>query len=147
MCFPSLAPGATQAKQVVLANRSPLPLSYHWVVEHEPTPHNMMQSYMEKWGVVGQSHSVFEVQPQFGTLPPSGTIAYSITFAPLDSALYKGVARLVSATSTSASPDPPAVSPPAWWRCLSYAISAVFARPHRPRCASAESLLASSPSV
>lgn len=81
------------------------------MVEHEPTPHTLMQSYLvrplilryyctalqycmvraervvvlqrlvltpgvmlyqEKWGAVGEKHSVFAVQPSHGTVPPSG---------------------------------------------------------------------------
>ncbi|EKX39969.1 hypothetical protein GUITHDRAFT_143127 [Guillardia theta CCMP2712] len=95
LSFPNLAPGAYQEKLVTLQNRTPLEMDFRWEVDHTPTPHTNLNSYVSKWGKVGQSHQVFSILPISGTFAPNQTLSFQIQFAPVDCAAYEGVARLL----------------------------------------------------
>jgi hypothetical protein len=104
--FADLAPGAVSTRVVVLKNRTPLPIHFHWAVEHHPTPHTEQSTYLIKWGRPGETHSVFTVSPMTGTFAANEEIEFSVSFSPLDIAAYKGAAVLIAQTLPSASRAP-----------------------------------------
>jgi hypothetical protein len=55
--FTDLASGAVSTRKVVLKNRTALPVQFHWVVEHHPTPHTEQSNYVTTWGRLGETHS------------------------------------------------------------------------------------------
>jgi hypothetical protein len=92
--FPALAPRATSGKNVVLRNDTPLPMAYHWEVTSVDTPGTRMKAYTGKWGRVGETHTVFGVASDKGTLFPKTSSTFQVTFAPKDVVEYAAVARM-----------------------------------------------------
>ncbi|KAJ1472961.1 hypothetical protein T484DRAFT_1838182, partial [Baffinella frigidus] len=82
LAFQPIAPGASSRKTLVLKNRTPLGMAYHWEVVHEDTPHTEKEEYLKRHGKVGVTHKVFSVSPAEGNIDPSGTLSLDITFSP-----------------------------------------------------------------
>ena len=104
--FADLAPGAASTRVVTLRNRTCLPINYHWVVEHHPTPHTEQSTYLSKWGRLGDTHAVFAVNPASGTFQANQEIQFNITFSPVDIAAYKGAVVLIAHALPSAERGP-----------------------------------------
>lgn len=104
--FADLAPGAVSTRKVVLKNRTALPVQFHWVVEHHPTPHTEQSNYVTTWGRLGETHSVFSASPAVGKFEANQEIEFSISFSPVDIAAYKGAAVLIAQMLPSATRAP-----------------------------------------
>jgi hypothetical protein len=78
----------------MLQNDTPLPMAFHWEVEHIDTPHTRLQAYKSRWGRVGETHAIFSITQNKGTMFPKANMAFSVSFTPKDVVAYHAIARM-----------------------------------------------------